>query len=282
MRLTDDANDLYLPPATNADLCVDRADAVAPPAVADLVAALLPARIAALAPAPLRDALAAAWGAIANLAQARIGQHLARVQSPRSADGAWLDDVWGVLFKLGRAPGESDADYRARLLAQFDVVSPAALDAAIAAVVARFTPVAPVVLEPAVDALFAAPNDTGPWVGWAQPPTARLWADYLPTDGAHAGAYAVPVVTGALFWVVLPGAAGDGEPAPYAEPDAWPTDTPYDAPADYLGADDAHAGAYAYGPDGVLLEALATEVEARRAGGVPWLGMTDQNLFNAR
>lgn len=283
MRLPPD-NSIRLAPV-NTDLVLDRS--VMP--LADLAdaLALLPAVVRDQDSA-LRDALLTAWAAQARLLWARSGRVLAQLATPRDAAGAWLDEL-GETQHRRRAPGEDDPAYRARLLNPPDVVSPAAVDGAVAALVAEVSPLHAAVLEPATDAVFlqtaanAAAADQDLWCAWWQPASNRLWADYPDNPNPFVGAYWTSVQSMSVpeFWVVVPQGVGDDSDGVYALPLSSGLDPDFLAPAVYPAAWAAtDARFWADRPDS-LMDRLLSEVEQRRAGGVRWLMFPDPFLATA-
>jgi hypothetical protein len=267
---------------TSADLVIDRTDPVAP-SDADVLA-LLPAW-ARQADAPIRDAIVAAFRAIANRAWAQVGQILERFASPRFAEGAWLDSLWGELLKRSRTSSETDGEYRARLLGTSEIVSPTAIRTAIDRIVRDGVISPPAFLETATDAMFLAPGDgsTVEWGAWWQPRTKRLWAKYGDNPNRTIGAYIVPGPTAAgwraEFFVVLPGTGTAGEPCMSLgtfDP-SWPVDPDHDflAPGD---GSTVEWGAFLFEAGESLLERVRSDVESRRAAGVVWLGFYDPLL----
>jgi hypothetical protein len=253
----------------NDELVLDASDRPAP--TLDAMLELLPGWARELS-SPVRDGLLAAWRAMGNHLWARIGQLLAAGGSPRCAEGVWLE-AWGVEFRRAKVPGESDGQYRARLLNPPDVVSPTAIREAVEAIASEEGVDEVLFLEPAIDAMFAAPNDNGPWECWLQPATGRLW----PTDSTRSsnryGLYAVPVTARALFWIVLP-----GDPGADASAFAAPNDS--STILDFVGSTST-VFVYAFRAADLLLERIASEIEARRGGGVVWFGLYDPFLLNA-
>lgn len=153
MLLPDD-DTVELPP-DDEDWVADESD---PPALfVDDVLALLPgwARKAIGAPGM---AVLEALRADANLVWARSSIAIGQQESPRFADAEWLD-AWGELQHRPRAPLESDATYRARLMVPLKVVTPNAIRDVVETLVAvaGFAPNAAPVIEEVDDAIYCAP-----------------------------------------------------------------------------------------------------------------------------
>ncbi len=289
MRLPD-TNSLALAD-TNDELVIDGSDP--PLATPDDARALLPGWAREL-DSPVRDALLAAWRAMANAFWARLGQTLARLISPRYAAGLWLA-WWGRQLKRPQVATESEPEYRARLIAPRPRVTPNAVRAVVDALVAEVTAARAACFEPAADGLFAASDDpAAPWCGFAQPDAGRL----LGTGVAFpAGAcYASDSDAGVPeFWVVLPGDAGDDSATAYAldldvpygpNPVATGAESPTGALAYDFAADapplwlDADLRFVAARPDS-LADRVIAQVEATRAFGVRWLLFVDPYLPGA-
>lgn len=260
-----DTNGLTLP-ESNDDFVLSGA----PPALQfDDALKLLPAWVRNLT-SPVRDALIRAWVAQWNLVWARSGRALAQVTTPRDAEGAWLD-AWADLYQRAKRPGESDPELRERLLNPPDVVSPDAIHAAVEPLVAEVTPADAAFIEPAIDAAFAS-SLTSAWNAFAQADDTRLWADYPDAPERTAGAYAVPVVTTLLAWVVLPGALSDGDPVAYVQPTA----------ANFDAYSYADGNAFAFGVQGTLFDRVVNELRSRLGAGVQWMVFNDPLLFSVR
>jgi len=230
---------------------------------------LLPAWVRNLT-STVRDALIRAWVAQWNLVWARSGHALAQVTTPRDAGGVWLD-AWAELYQRAKRPGESEAELRERLLNPPDVVSPNAIRDAVEPLVAEITPADAAFIEPAIDAAFASALDSE-WNAFVQPTDARLWADYPDAPNRTAGAYAVPVVTTLLAWVVLPGALDDGDPIAAAQAVAGPDD----------GVSFATEEPFVFGVQGTLFDRVVDELRSRLGAGVQWFVFNDPNLFVVR
>jgi hypothetical protein len=273
-----DSNDLVLP--EEHDLCLDRNDQIL--ATLDDALNLLPAW-AREPDSDVRDAMLEAWREMANFIQAKTGHLLGAVATPRHAEGLWLAE-WGETYHRPKAAGESEGQYRARLLDQGDVVSPNAIKAAVDALVAEYSPIPPVYQEPATDAIFWAPIE-GPWTAFWQPTTVRLWAVYPDNINPTVGAYWVPDVQYALFWIILPGDQSAGELHAYYQLDdagdagtQWPT-LAFDPsfimpPGEELG--------YVFDSDTPLLEQVRSTVEPIRGAGVIWAAYGDFGIAGAR
>lgn len=215
------------------------------------------------------------------------GTLLAAAQSPRHA-GAFLLDLWGYHFRIGRRAGERDEDYRARLLAPQLYVTPTNVRALIVDVVTTREPHAPVlVLEPTTDGMFCAPvrTDETPWTCFVQPPRATgsryLYAyDETRPDAPGAGWFCTPTyLPRAEFWIVLPwqdcleANAFGMFAVPASEDDLS------------LFADDARwGGATAESGGGCAptteppLAILADRLERARAAGVVWYAFGDETI----
>jgi hypothetical protein len=257
--------------STNDNLVIDRSDRPVPSL--DDAQKLLPGWAREF-DSPVRDAMLAAWRAMANVLWARIGHLLARYISPRFASGAWLGD-WGAALKRAKSD-ETEGQYRTRLLNPPQVVTPNAIQAAVDAVVAEYTPIKAVYLEPAVDAAFCSPVSGCDWASFMQPSDTRLWADYPDNINPTVGAYLVPVVNTPLLWVVLP-VPGDGDDLAFC---VSLTATPVN-PTDYISPDTAGYG-FMFPPGDSLFERVRSEVDQRRMVGVPWFAFSDSILSNAR
>jgi hypothetical protein len=255
-------------------LVVDDSD---PPAwTIDELLAFLPSW-AREADAPIRDALLEAVRAMAHLAWSRIGQVAGQLQSPRFAEGVWLD-AWGDLKKLPRAPNETEGEYRARLLALPDGITPNAIRTAVESIRVEFTLLPVVVLEPAIDCMFAAPLDS-PWFCFAQPDDRRLWGDDPERPGEPWGAYTFDLLgistTGyARFVVITADDVGASDPLAWAMGDDL-TEESFAAPI-------GEGYAFVFAAFDSLMERLAASCEQLRAGGVVVTEFSDAGLVLAR
>lgn len=155
-----------------------------------------------------------------NIVWSRAGIALNAQRSPAFADGLELR-AWGARLKRPQIVGETEPQYRARLLTPFKVITPAAIKEPVTALVAEVTNIAPVFLEPAVDACFCAPTTFAAgapnWSSFQQPATRRLWALDESRPGVKYGAYVVPATLPPQFWVIVP-EAGDDSQAPHTMP----------------------------------------------------------------
>jgi hypothetical protein len=283
MILPDD-NSITLADGNDA-LALDHTDRPAP--TIDAVLAFLPGWARENA-APIRDAILAAYAAMGNLAWARIGQAVGRLASPRDADGAWLDQEWGELLKRPRAAGEIDPPYRARLLAQPEIISPNAIQAAALAILTRFTEIAPEFVEPAVDGIYYAPADPNsgcPWTAFWQSTSRRLWADYPESVNRTVGARWVAANAVPEFWIGIVG--GNNEQIMYFVPVVIAQDPAHDADLDFFGAVPPSGAWFASdarflaSADGAMAEQIITDVESRRGAGVRWMLFIDPLLGSA-
>lgn len=184
-----------LDPSDDGGLVVDRNELVF--STLDDVLKLLPA-FARGGTSALRDAWLQTWGQMSATIQARYGFLLGAQESPRFAEGLWLD-LFGTLFNKPRTANESDVDYRARLLIQIDIVTPTAIKTAVNAALVQFLPNftgSIIYQEPSIDAAYMAPATTSDPVNansrqqWTNPPANLLLAVQGPT-AATAITYAV-------------------------------------------------------------------------------------------
>jgi hypothetical protein len=256
---------------TNDELVLDASDRPAP--TLDDMLALLPGWARDLE-SPVRDALLLAWRAMANHLWARIGQLLAAGASPRAAEGIWLE-AWGQELRRARFEGETDAQYRARLLSPPDVVSPNAVVAAVHEVtLAAGAPDAYLFEEPgegSTSIAFAAADDDGPWECYVQPSASRISARDDARPGAVWGMYAGPEPPNrAMFTVVLP-------TVPHDNTDGF--SQPLDSNDLGFVEDVSAPSLYVFDYRGdMLLERVAAEVERVRGGGVLWKAWHDPAL----
>jgi hypothetical protein len=228
------------------------------------------------ADAPIRDALLEAVRAMAQLLWSRIGQFAAQLQSPRFAEGVWLD-AWGELKKLPRAPNETEGEYRARLLSLPDGITPNAIRAAVESIREAFTLLPVVVLEPAIDIMFAAPLDS-PWFCFAQPDDRRLWGDDPDRPGATWSAYTFDLRNAAgngyaRFVVITADDAGATDPLAWAMADL--NEQSFAAPT-------AEGYAFTFASLDSLMERLDATCAQLRAGGVVVTEFADAGLVLAR
>lgn len=196
----------------------------------------------------LRDAWLQTWGQEALGAQATVGFTFEAQASPRYAEGLWLD-AWGNLLGRRRTPGESDQDFRARLMTTPDLVSPAAIKSAVNNIVAAAGALPVIYNEPAVDQAYCGPSTTSDptnpnseqqtigslqtWFAFTQPliplsgvatpnqtvyyaQNLRFWANYNGVTGnTNIGAFSAPL--GASFWIIVQGAVADDGLTPHSE-----------------------------------------------------------------
>lgn len=172
------ANSIKLDTLTPSKLVTDATD---PPIAfwdAEQLRQVLPswARTGTLA---VRDAVLKALGRMAALVWAQSSRALNAQRTARNATGAALAEI-GSRKNIARAPGESEASYRARLLAAHDLISPKAVRAAVLDVSQR-TGIAVYFQEPHRIGSFVCGDHTswqtfvsgvGRW--WAQDPTADV------------------------------------------------------------------------------------------------------------
>lgn len=260
-------------------LVVDRSDSVLP-TIEDGVN-LFPEYIREIDSA-VRDAMVAAWRAMANELWSRFGRVLSQVTSARFAAAQWLDDIGDVLHKR-RASGEEDHEYRKRLLDISDVVSPNAIKEGVNAIVQESLLRDAVFMEPATDAIFfQTAQAEPPWCAFYQTATQRLWGTYIENRNPYVGAYFSGRPNVPEFWVILPGNADDDSDSPYFMPSgAVQTPdffSPATFPAGWLQADERY---YPERPDS-LMERVNSELEQKRAGGVRTMIFQDPNLLTAK
>jgi hypothetical protein len=264
-------------PATNDDLVLDRSDRLIPSL--ENIVALLPTWAREL-DSPVRDALAAAWRAMANVLWARFGQVLARLYTPRYAAGAWLDE-WGRMLKRPRAAPELDAPYRARLLSQPARLTPTAIRAALEALYAETGSgtVRPQLMEPLTDFVFCAdPSPDAAWSAFVQGRDRRLWALYPDNPNPAVGVFVAYATPRAEFWVLCPGTALVDLTTAFALAVAGPLTFDFAAAVAPLWVDADLRFVESSEP---LLDRVIWEVESRRAFGVRWGLLVDPNLEGA-
>ncbi len=202
----------------------------------------------------LRDAWLLVWGTEALTAQTRFGFVLAAQESPRFAEGLWLD-AWGNLLGKPRTLDEIDSDYRARLMIGVDLVSPTAIKTALNALVASYNFAPLIYNEPAVDMAFCGPATTSDdpsehaskqtigtlqtWFAFTQPQiplsgvagvhqtvfynkNLRFWANYSGLTGnTKIGAFSAPLGSG--FWIIIQAPVEDDALTPHLWPDVYST-----------------------------------------------------------
>jgi len=172
---------IALDPSDDGPLVTDRSERAAP-TLQDLQR-LLPAFTRGGTSA-LRDAWLQVFGQMAATMQARYGFVLEAQESPRFAEGVWLD-MFGNLLGKPRTANESDLDYRARLLIPVDIVSPTAIKTAINNALTQFLPNftgSIIYNEPGIDMAHVAPATTSDPIiingaqQWTNPPANLLIA----------------------------------------------------------------------------------------------------------
>ena len=269
-----ESNSLDLPEASG--FVVDRG--TFPTATTDDLAAMLPGWARA-ALGCVGFAVLGALRAVYVTASQRAARTLSQLATPSFAEGQWLDE-WGAALQRPRASGETDAGYRVRLLGVLDLLTPVAIRGAVERLVREETAVPPVVLEPAVDAMFLAPGDPVDcdWCAFWQVSTSRLWATYPGHTGPRAGTYLVGTEARAEFWVILPGPSGlDSEGLTLAASLEALSFLPAAATTAWDPAEWSYLSA---GIDSISTRVLS-DVEARRACGVPWYLFIDPLLDGA-
>lgn len=266
---------MILPPGNTLDLSTDTLvlDTSTHPLLSDEDAlALFPEWVRELDDAPVRDALAAALRATFAALWSRAHATIAQEQSPRFASGAWLAE-WGRRRQLPQAPGETEGDYRARLLRAPSVVTPSAVVSAVLAL----CPTARC-FEPATDGAFW--SDGSDVVAYWQCDESLPNAARLGNDDSSAPVR-IPAYWGSLtsqsapeFWIALPAsfdALGDtlafAETSDVLAPEFW-TDSTLDGSTDETFVGVAQVG----------FDVLVSDVDARRAYGVPWFAFVDPLL----
>ena len=257
-------NSIVLPPD---GVVLDRTSF--PIATLDEALALLPGWAREIEDAPLRDALLSAIIAMATLLWTRIGQSLGRFTSPALCDDEWLAPLWGVMLQRSRAPLESQGDYRTRLLAGLDVVTPLAIRAAVAAIEPNA-----IVIEPAIDCAFVGDTNPTHLACYVQTGTIRLR-----NDGGVVAAYVATVTsqTRPEFWVVLPPEFGILDDVGSVSEPSGPAYA-YVTTAASLFASASFVGI----GTGSQWQQLISEVESRRGHGVPWMAIGDPYLHTLR
>lgn len=231
--------------------------------------------------AAVRDAIVEAYAAMARLAWAASSRLLDAQQSPRNADDVWLMEHGRELHRA-QAPGETEAQFRARLLRGSGGCSPVAIQEAANAILRETAPLAEVAfIEPYTDAVFYADDADPKWSSFYQPTDKRLRAWNIGDGGKYAGIYYIdgpppgspPTAFGPSFWLALPIAEDTTDGVVFFHDEA-------DGPADYSASDFYDAGFYGTGDPSILYR-IASEVEAMRLGGVPWFGFLDSLLSKA-
>lgn len=225
-----------------------------------------------------RDAVLAMLGDVSNEEWARFAHVLEAQQSPRFADGEWLD-WWGDQLGRKRQPGETETAFRARLLSPPAVITPAAIKGAVDSIVATFTDSKAIYLEPAIDAAFCAPLGST-WNAFAQSETKRLLSDYPDAAYTNPPSYTTPITTGGLFWIVLPANSGDHDRAPFASPlsGGFTNDWQFVAP---VSPTPSWGYGYSSAATASLGELIISEVERRIAAGTAYAIYFDPLLFTA-
>lgn len=246
----------------------------------DDVLALLPAWVRR-ANSRVRDALIRQARRYWQWVHNRNGFVLNALRTPRHASGQRLD-AHGKRKRRPRAPGESDAAYRERLLSQPEVITPNAIRGAARAIVRAERAVDPVVIEAATEGVFAG-TTTSPWIAFAQHRgSAPLWGLYPDNVITTVGAW-LPTVQqslGPAFVVLLEGAVNSGVDIMFvmtadADPDLF-------AASSHVG--DASAPvAWAFMPSAErpLEQRVIADIESRRGGGVVWVLFIVPNLGGA-
>lgn len=187
-------------PDDDSDFVVDESDP--PMKSTDDGLALLPG-YARRVIGPPGVAVLEALGAIANKLWARSSIAIGQQQSPRFADAEWLN-WWGELFHRPRAPGESDADYRARLMIPLKTITPNAIRGVLNALVAGagFAPNAQPVVEEVDGAAYLAPaydvNSQGQMVPESTLHQSVIAPTVAPADVCAWAAFVQPSATAAL------------------------------------------------------------------------------------
>lgn len=299
-------------PAPGGGLVIDNSEPPAPVWDTAKMLEFVPAW-ARRAPSAGRDAVLQAAGQMANQAWADFSRTLEAQTSPRFAAGKWLD-WWGDIRKLPRlqspfGPQETDADYRARLLGPIDRVAPTPIRTAVDALAVAQTQSHAAFLEPWVDAAFVSdPGSTSPfvaatpWVAFVQKGTdysqgvqgasgRRMWALYPDSTSPNPGAYVVPGTLGSpavyqpLFWIALPGDAGDDSQVAYV----WSTTAgnPPVSSTDYVQSSANPVPVGLQSLNGVvgqltppLIETVTSLVEGMRGAGTQFFVFVDPDLRN--
>jgi len=225
-----------------------------------------------------RDAVLQMIGALSNEEWARVAFVLEAQQSPRFADGPWLD-WWGDILGRRRQPGETEAAYRARLLVAFATITPDAIKGAVDAIVATLSKSKAIYEEPAIDAAFCGTVDCA-WQSFTQPANRRLLSNYPGAANASPPSYAVPVTTGGLFWIILPADSAGYDRVPFASPlsggftDDWQFVAPATSPPTW-------AYGYTAPATSSLGDLIISEVERRIASGTAYFILFDPLIANA-
>jgi len=161
------------------------------------VLAVLPFFARGSDPAPIRDALVAAIRVILTTYQ-DAAAYAASQSDVLSATGPYLDALLGPTTK--RNVNEEDEDYRARGLSLQDVVTPAAIVAAVNSIIA---PTTCTYLEPSLDRMFLG-DGTQVWHSFVG--AAPQYLDrYYPNDAAANGGIVRPNVDPGLGYLFSDG-----------------------------------------------------------------------------
>ena len=231
------------------------------------ITALLPSYAQGDGAGSMRDALLNTMRALAVKVWADTGIELNQFVSPRYASGGMLD-VWGRVLLNPRAVGESDGQYRTRLLTPIAGITPNAIKAAVLAVAARFN--AKVAFqEPASDCIFAAGDDPNgqAWWGYVQPDNAILWSTDPTVQNTTDGVFVSPDRAGATFFIAMQLGAGADGVTPFALADDDVTTTDANC---FLSDGTVDWGFAGFDGDPMEIQVVA-EVERRRAFGISWM-----------
>lgn len=259
-------NSLSLDPGN--DEVLDSAALIAPTDAE--VLRLLPAWVRR-SPKRLRDAVVQAARRFWTRVQRRIGRVMGALQTPRNATGYGLA-AHGDIRQRPQAPGETEPQYRERLLVRPKKITPNAIRAAVTELVLARDPVPPVLFEPATEGVFVQDDEltSPPWMCFVQPLDGPLlWAE-MPDNPIRAGVWIGPEadVTRPVFVVFIAG------PLYELDPDV----TVYNEHDSVAGLEGAFAGAdtgpvawsFPGSEEPPLEEQVLREVEARRGAGVLW------------
>lgn len=247
----------------------------------DEVLKLLPAWVRAV-DTRLRRALVRHARAFWQFTHNRAGFALNALRSPRNASGNTLD-AHGERKRRPRAPNESDALYRERLLAHPEVITPDAITASVRALVRAERPTDPAIIEPATEGFFVG-SASSPWLCFAQQRGQRpLWGVFPDNPITQVGAW-LPTLRqslGPCFVVILEGDLNSESEAMYALPAGTPLPDVETASRFVRNVGSGLAWGYTLPVQASLEQRVLTDVESRRGGGVVWVLYIEPNLGGA-
>lgn len=166
-------------------------------------------------PAPIRDAIVAALTEIFIEFQQRA-EYAAAQSDARTTTDIYLEGL-GADKDLEKQPGETDAQFRARLFSVPDLVTPHAIIAAVLTLISPYTPAQPQIFEASLDRWFIDDTHHYSFIGSSPQYLDRLFPDDIAINGAvrsnsaPGGAWVFSDMVGRYFVLRIPPLTGSDD-----------------------------------------------------------------------